>query len=138
MSYLLDTNVVSELRKGARTNRGVARWFAEVSDEELYLSVLTAGELRRGIDSIQRRDREAAAALNRWLHGLVDSFGDRLLPINHAVAVEWGRMNVARSLPVIDSLLAATAQVHGLTFITRNTKDIAATGVACVNPFAGT
>lgn len=113
------------------------RWFADAADDELFLSVLTAGELRRSIDSIQRRDREAAAALNRWLHGLVDSFGDRLLPIDHAVAVEWGRMNVARSLPVIDSLIAATAKVHGLTFITRNTKDMAATGVACVNPFAG-
>ena len=95
MSYLLDTNVVSELRKGERANRGVAGWFADVSDDELYLSVLTAGELRRGVDRIQRRDREAAAALNRWLHGLVESFGDRLLPINHAIAVEWGRMNVA-------------------------------------------
>lgn len=136
MSYLLDTNVVSELRKGERTNRGVARWFAEAADEELYLSVLTAGELRRGIDSIQRRDREAAAALNRWLHGLIDSFGDRLLPIDQATAMEWGRMNVARSLPVIDGLLGATAKVHGLTLITRNTKDIAATGVACLNPFS--
>ena len=138
MSYLLDTNVVSELRRGERTNRGVVEWFAGVADEELYLSVLTAGELRRGIDNIQRRDREAAAALNRWLHGLVDSFGERLLPINHAIAVEWGRMNVARSLPVIDSLLAATARVHGLTFITRNTKDVAPTGVACLNPFVST
>jgi toxin FitB len=135
VSYLLDTNVVSELRKGDRANRGVVRWFGDVADEELYLSVLTAGELRRGIDSVQRRDREAAAALNRWLHGLLESFADRLLPINHAIAVEWGRMNVARSLPVIDSLLAATAKVHGLTFITRNTQDVAATGVACVNPF---
>ena len=138
MSCLLDTNIVSELRKGARANRGVAAWLAEAADDELYLSVLTAGELRRGIDSIQRRDPEAAAALNRWLHGLVDSFGDRLLPIDHAIASEWGRMNVARSLPVIDSLLAATAKVRGLTFITRNTKDIVTTGVTCLNPFAGT
>jgi toxin FitB len=136
VSYLLDTNVVSEFRKGERANRGLVRWFGDVAEDELYLSVLTAGELRRGIDSIHRRDREAAAALNRWLHGLVESFGDRLLPITHAVAGEWGRMNVVRSLPVIDSLLAATAKVHGLTFVTRNMKDIATTGAACLNPFA--
>jgi predicted nucleic acid-binding protein len=135
VSYLLDTNVISELRKGDRANAGVVTWFADVTEDEIYLSVLTAGELRRGVDSIQRRDRESAAALNRWLRGLVEAFGDRLLAIDHAVAEEWGRMNVARSLPAIDSLLAATAKVHGLTFVTRNTKDVARTGVHCINPF---
>jgi len=135
VSYLVDTNIVSELRKGARANAGVVTWFADVADDEIYLSVLTVGELRRGVDSIQRRDRDAAAALNRWLRGLPEGFGARLLPIDQSVAEEWGRINVARSLPVVDSLLAATAKVHGLIFVTRNTKDVARTGVHCLNPF---
>ena len=135
MSYLIDTNVVSELRKGARASGGVTRWFAEAADDGMYLSVLTVGELRRGIDRIQRTDRASAVALNRWLLGLVEDFAERIVPVDRAVAEEWGRLNVARSLPVIDGLLAATARVHGLTLVTRNTKDIARTAVHCVNPF---
>jgi len=135
VSYLVDTNVISELRKGDRSNRAVVRWFAAVDDEELFLSVLTIGEIRRGIDSLARRDGAAAATLNRWLKTVVEGFTARILPIDRAVAEEWGRLNVAASLPVIDSLLAATARVHGLALVTRNTKDVAATGVVCLNPF---
>jgi toxin FitB len=135
VSYLLDTNIVSELRKGARANSGVTSWFADAADDELHLSVLTVGELRRGIDAIRKRDGETARALDRWFLGLVDGFGDRLLPIDRAVAEEWGRMTAGQSLPVIDSLLAATAKVHGLTLVTRNTKDVGRTGVHCLNPF---
>ena len=135
MSYLLDTNVISELRKGQRADRRLAGWFADLSDEDIFLSVLTVGELRRGVDNIQRRDRESASALNRWLRGLVESFRDRILVIDRAVAEEWGRMNVPNPLPVVDGLLAATAKVHGLTFVTRNTKHVARTGVSCLNPF---
>jgi toxin FitB len=135
LSFLVDTNVISEWRKGARADAGVVSWFDEVPDEELHLSVLTVGELRRGVDSIQRRDGNAARALDAWLRGLVDGFSDRLLPIDRAVAEEWGRMNAARPLPAIDSLLAATARVHGLTVVTRHIKDMAPTGVDCLNPF---
>ena len=135
MSYLVDTNIVSELRKGPRANAGVIGWFAEVDDSDLYLSVLTVGELRRGVISIERRDAETARVLNSWLRGLVDGFSERLLPVDKAIAEEWGRMNAAQSLPVIDTLLAATAKVHGLTLVTRNTKDVARTGIHCVNPF---
>ena len=135
MSYLVDTNVLSEWRKGARANAGVVSWCEEVADDEIHLSVLTVGELRRGINSIARRDASAARVLDRWLRGIVDGFHERLLPIDRDIAEEWGRMNVAHSLPVIDSLLAATAKVHGLTLVTRNTKDIARTGVHCLNPF---
>jgi predicted nucleic acid-binding protein len=135
VSYLVDTNVLSEWRKGPRADAGVVRWFGEVADDEIYVSVLTVGELRRGVDSIERRDAAAARVLNRWLRGLVEGFSERLLPVDKAVAEEWGRMNAARSLPVIDSLLAATAKVHGLTLVTRNTKDIASTGIHCLNPF---
>lgn len=135
MSYLIDTNVISELRKGKRCNRNVSHWFAGISEEELFLSVLTIGEIRTGIDNIQRRDTKSASALNRWLAGLTSRFQDRLLPVDRIVAEEWGRTNVPDPLPAIDSLLAATAKVHGLSLVTRNTTDIARTGVACINPF---
>lgn len=136
MSFLLDTDVVSELRKRGRVDEGVERWFSDVDDAEVFLSVLSIGEMRRGIESIQRRDRARALTLNRWLHGLVAQFESRLLPVDRAVAEEWGRMNAANTLPAIDGMLAATARVHGLTFVTRNTRDVARTGVPCMNPFS--
>ena len=136
MSYLLDTHVISELRKAEHCDPGVAEWFGDVASDDPFLSVLTIGELRRGIASLARRDRQGAATLNRLLHKLVEGFGSRIVSIDRTVAEEWGRMNVPRTLPAIDSLLAATAKVHGLTLITRNTKHVAGTGVAGVNPFA--
>lgn len=135
MSYLLDSNVVSELRKRERADAGVRQWFAGVDDTELFLSVLTVGEIRRGIDSIHRRDRTRSLALNRWFRALVTEYEARILSVDQKVAEEWGRMNAVRTLPAVDSLLAATAHVHGLTFVTRNTKDVAQTGVPCLNPF---
>lgn len=135
MSYLVDTSVLSEARKGVRANAGVVSWFAEVADHELYVSVLTVGELRRGIDRIARRDAGAARVLDGWLRGMVDGFRERVLAVDRAVAEEWGRMNVTQSRPVVDTLVAATAKVHGLTLVTRNTKDVARTGIRCLNPF---
>lgn len=135
MSFLVDCNVVSELRKRDRADTHVRRWFGTVEDAELFLSVLTLGELRRGIDSVRRRDRSRANALDRWFHTLVTSYETRILPVDASVAQEWGRMNVEATLPVVDGLLAATARVHGLTVATRNTRDIARTGVSCLNPF---
>ncbi|HYU79290.1 MAG TPA: type II toxin-antitoxin system VapC family toxin [Vicinamibacterales bacterium] len=137
MSYLLDSNVVSELRKRARADPRVRQWFAGVDDAELFLSVLTLGEIRRGIESIQRRDRPRALPINRWFHALVTGYDARILVVDQKVAEEWGRMNAVATLPAVDSLLAATARVHGLTLVTRNTKDVARTGVPCLNPFAG-
>jgi predicted nucleic acid-binding protein len=135
VSYLLDSNIVSELRKRERADARVRQWFAGVDDTELHLSVLTVGEIRRGIESIQRRDRARALALNRWFHALVTEYEERILLVDRKVAEEWGRMNAAATLPAIDSLLAATAHVHGLTFVSRNTKDVTRTGVPCLNPF---
>jgi toxin FitB len=135
VSYLLDSNIVSELRKRERADASVRQWFADVDDRELFLSVLTVGELRRGIESIHRRDRTRALVLNRWFHALVTQYEARILLVDQKVAEEWGRMNALATLPAIDSLLAATAHVHGLTFVTRNTKDVARTGVPCLNPF---
>jgi predicted nucleic acid-binding protein len=135
LSYLLDTNVISELRKGERADSGVTAWFADVAEEEIFLSVLTIGEIRRGIESVRRRDPDSAAALDRWLASLSEDYGDRILPIDRSIAEEWGRINVPDPLPVVDGLLAATARVLGLTLVTRNVADVGGTGVALLDPF---
>ena len=133
--FLVDTNVISEARKGNRANRRLVAWIAAHRDE-LYLSVLVTGEIRRGIESIRRRDSTAAGSLERWLRELETSFEERILPVDAAVADRWGRLMAARPLPAIDGLLAATALVHGLTLATRNVRDVAPSGVSAVNPFA--
>ena len=137
MTFLLDTNVVSELRKGARAHQRVAEWFAEANDQELCLSVLVVGEIRRGVEAIKQRDPAQSGAIERWLGTLVRDYGDRILPINRAVAEEWGRLTAVRSGSVVDTLLAATARVHHLTLVTRNVTHVAWTGVSCLNPFSG-
>lgn len=135
MSFLLDTNIVSELRKGRRADARVRAWFESVDERDVFLSVLVVGEIQRGIESIRRRDPVTATSLERWLATLVSDYVDRILEITTEVASVWGRFNVPNPLPVIDSLLAATAHVHDLTVVTRNTVDIARTGVPVVNPF---
>lgn len=136
MSFLLDTNVISELRKGDRADPNVASWFANVADEEIFLSVLTIDEIRRGIESVRRRDSDSAAVLDRWLALLSEAHEDRILPINRAISEEWGRMSAPDPLPVVDGLLAATAKVLGLTLVTRNVTDVESTDVALLDPFA--
>lgn len=135
MSFLLDTNVISELRKGPRCNLGVSSWFEQVASEDLYLSVLTLGELRKGIENLRRRDASTAKALEAWLLEIESTYSERLLPVDQDVAEQWGRFSVPDPLPVLDGLLAATAHVHGLTLVTRNLKDVERTGVSCLNPF---
>lgn len=135
MSYLIDTNVISELRKGKRANSAVVSWFEGLADEEVFLSALTLGEIRRGIESIRRRDSTAATVLESWLGRIAEAHRDRIVPVDRAIAEEWGRMNAPDPLPVIDGLLAATAKVAGLTLATRNTDDIARSGVSFFNPF---
>jgi predicted nucleic acid-binding protein len=137
LSYLLDTNVISELRKGRRADANVTAWFADLADEEIFLSVLTIGEIRRGIESVRRRDPDSAATLDRWLSSLSEAHAARVLPIDDVIAGEWGRMNVPDPLPVVDGLLAATARVLGLTLATRNVTEVQGTGVELFNPFTG-
>jgi predicted nucleic acid-binding protein len=134
-AYLIDTNVISELRKGARCHAAVTSWLQGVPDGSLYTSVLVIGELRRGIESIRLRDPAAAKALETWLATVIRQHGERILGVDRAVAEEWGRLSVPDPLPVIDGLLAATALVHGLTLVTRNVKDVARTGVSVLDPF---
>jgi predicted nucleic acid-binding protein len=133
--FLIDTNVISELRKGQRANPQVRRWFSRTKDDRMFLSVLVLGEIRRGIEIIRRRDAAAAAALERWLAGVLRVHADRILPVDAAVAEQWGRLDTAGRLPVVDGLLAATALVHDLTLVTRNVKDVARTGVEVIDPF---
>ena|SRR5690554_5927497 len=135
MSYLLDTNVVSEIRKPRADSRVVA-WFGGVDGAELFLSVLVVGEIRQGIERLRSRDAERASQLDAWLAKLKQDYGERVLMVSIEVAEEWGRLNAVRSLPVIDGLLAATASVHGLTLVTRNVSDLRGTGVALLDPFA--
>jgi predicted nucleic acid-binding protein len=135
VSFLVDTNVISELRKGSRCDRAVISWFETLQPDEIFLSVLNLGELRRGIELIRRRDQVAAYALEEWLESLVEYHGERILPVDREVAAQWGKLTVPDPLPVVDALLAATAKVHRLTLATRNTKDVERTGVRCVNPF---
>jgi predicted nucleic acid-binding protein len=135
LSYLLDTNVISELRKGKRAERSVAEWFDGLADREIFLSVLTIGEIRRGVESVRRRDPDSAAALDSWLSRLTEAHRDRILQVGRAIAEEWGRMDVPDPLPVVDGLLAATARIVGLTLVTRNVADVESTGVELLNPF---
>jgi predicted nucleic acid-binding protein len=135
MSYLIDTNIISEIRKGDRCDRAVAAWYASIADEELFLSALILGEIRKGIEQARRRDPDKAAALERWLQQVETAFGGRVLGIDNAVADQWGRLSAIRPLPVIDGLLAATAMTNGLTLVTRNDRDVAGLGVAVLNPF---
>jgi len=137
VSYLLDTNIVSEVRR-RRPDAGVLQWFDGVAASDLFVSVLTIGELRRGVVSLRRRDGRAADSLNQWLSGLVSGYGDRVVGVDAAVADRSARVNVPDPLPVVDGLLAATALVHGWTLVTRNTGDVERSGVAVVNPFRPT
>lgn len=137
MSYLLDTNVVSEIRKGARADGAVMKWLSRVDDEDLQLSVLVLGELRQGVERLRLRDASSAERLDRWLRRLAEGYGSRIVPVDEPVAQLWGRLNVPDPLPAVDGLLAATAIVHDWTLVTRNTKDVARTGVRLFNPFEG-
>ena len=134
MSFLLDTNVVSETRK--RTpDRNVLAWFDDTDQQDLHISVLTIGELTKGIARRRHRDPRSAAGLEHWLRGIEELFSDRVIPIDASIATAWGNLDAGRPLPVIDSLLAATAKVRGLTLVTRNVKDIEEAGVAYINPW---
>ena len=133
--WLLDTDVVSEIRKGRRGDAGVISWYATVPPVTSYLSVLVVGELRHGIELVRRRDASAAINLDRWLASILLDFGDRVLDVDRAVADMWGRLGVPDPVPEVDGLLAATALVHDLTLVTRNISDVRATGARCLNPF---
>lgn len=136
--YLIDTNVVSEARKGAKANPGVASFFrhAAETDQPLYLSVVTVGELRRGVDLIRHRgDRQQAARLETWLAAVIEQFAANILALDVDAAQVWGRLRVPNPEHELDKQIAAIGLVHDLTVVTRNTVDIKGTGIRVLNPF---
>ena len=134
MSYLLDTNVVSETRR-RQPEPNVMRWLEASGPDAHFVSVLTLGEITKGIVQRRRRDPEGADRLARWLSGLRELFTERVLAVGDAEATCWGDLAGRAELPVIDGLIAATALAHNLTLVTRNTKDFALTGARLLNPW---
>ena len=130
----MDTNVLSEARR-PRGDEGVKRWISSTPTAELYLSVLVVGEIRRGVERLKRRDPDQAEIYEAWLGTVLHDYADRVLPVDAEAADEWGRMSVPDPIPIVDGLMAATAKVRGMTFVTRNTADVERTGVRVLNPF---
>ena len=132
---LLDTVVVSELRK-ARPNPRVIEWLRSLREADVFLSVVTIGEIERGIHKV--RDADFALSLTRWLEDLLRFYGDRILPVTPDIARRWGRLSADIGHEGSDLLVAATAAAHGLTVATRNVRHFAPTGVAVFDPFKAT
>jgi len=136
--YLVDTNVISEARKRSGANKGVRRFFKQAVDEEtpVFLSVVTVGELRRGVEWIRHRgDVRQANRLEKWLTAVLADYRDNILDINPDIAQLWGRLRVPHPEHALDKLIAATALIYDLTIVTRNHKDFVKTGVKVLNPF---
>jgi predicted nucleic acid-binding protein len=134
MKYLLDTNVLSEARR-PRGDERVKRWISSAPAADLYLSVLVVGEIRRGIERLKRRDPEGAEVYEAWLGTVLHDYADRVLPVDTEIAEAWGRMSVPDPVPIVNGLMAATAKVRGMTFVTRNTAGVERAGVRVLNPF---
>jgi predicted nucleic acid-binding protein len=135
VSFLLDTNVLSEIRKGTNCDARVRRWWDTTTESDIYLSVIVAGEIYRGIDKLMKTNPAMARKFQTWLASVVQEFEGRTLTVDLRTAEIWGRLSSKRTLPLADGLLAATALAHDLTLVTRNTRDIKGTGVRYLNPF---
>lgn len=134
--YLVDTNVISEARKGKKANPGVQRFFQTIEAEALYLSVQTIGEIRRGLENIRHRgDLPQAKKLEAWLDLVVTNYADRILSFDGECAQVWGRLMSPRHEHPIDKQIAAIALIHDLTVVTRNVDDFLGTGAKTSNPF---
>lgn len=136
--YLVDTNVISEARKGGRADAGVRAFFRDVDPDAIYLSVQTLGEIRRGLENVRRRgDVLHAVRLETWLNTVMSEYGDRILAFDIDCAQVWGRLLSPRAEHLVDRQIAAIALIHDMTVVTRNTADFAGTGVGLLNPFKG-
>ena len=138
--YLVDTDVISELRKGDKANHGIAAFFSDAANRDvpLYLSAVTIGELRRGVELIRHRgDARQARSLERWLEELVADCGENILPFDADAAQIWGRLRVPHPENPLDKQIAATALLYDLVLVTRNVRHFASTGVRLLDPFTG-
>ena len=136
--YLVDTNVISEARKKSKANKGVREFFTHAVEDEtrMFISVVTAGELRRGVEMIRHRgDLRQANRLEKWLEALLFEYKDHILDIDQDIAQLWGRLRVRHPENALDKQIAATALIYDLTVVTRNHKDFSKTGVRLLNPF---
>jgi len=136
--YLVDTSVISEARKKTKANRGVRSFFKQVIEDEIsvFMSVVSVGELRRGVESIRYRgDTRQANQLEKWLANLLVEYQDHILDINHDIAQLWGRLRAPHPENVLDKQIAATALIYELTVVTRNHRDFVKAGVRVLNPF---
>jgi predicted nucleic acid-binding protein len=136
VSYLLDTNVVSELRKTVRINPGVKEWRRNVAQEETFTSVIVMGELRQGIEKLRRKDSVGAQRLEAWFGGIKAAFAGNVLPVTSEVCHILGINPRLWPLQTADALIAATAQLNRLTVVTRNERDFQRSGVDYINPFS--
>ena len=132
--YLIDTVVLSELRKPQR-DAGLASWIERQRTTDLFVSVITIGEIERGIARQRARDPDFAAALAAWLDRVLALYGERILPFDLQIARRWGQLSAALGNDSADLMISATALEHGLTVVTRNVSDFERTGVATLNPF---
>ncbi|MEM7699858.1 MAG: type II toxin-antitoxin system VapC family toxin [Verrucomicrobiota bacterium] len=135
MKLLIDTNIVSELRNPRKTDPAVAAWAEANRRLPQYISVISVREIRKGIESLRRRSPEQCASLEQWLAKLLATRRDFILPISEPIADAWGRIQSARTRPIADSLIAATAIYHDLTLATRNVRDFESLPLRVVNPF---
>jgi toxin FitB len=137
VKFLLDTNVLSESSRAQVASAKVLHWQASVHPARMFISVISIGEIRRGIEKARPKQPDKSLALDSWLINVGTEFKDRILPVDDQVAQLWGRLSSGQTRPILDTYLAATALVHGLTVATRNTKDFAWTGVPTFDPFVG-
>ena len=134
--FLLDTVIVSEIRK-KKPDAGVLRWLSKQKDDQLFLSVVTLGEIERGIEKRRKADPGFADELAAWLESLMRLYADRVLPVTPGIARRWGRLSAKLGHDGADLLIAATALSHDLAVATRNTAHFAPAGVTVINPFKG-
>lgn len=134
MKYLVDTNVLSELRK-SRPEPNALAWFKSVPPNDVHVSVITLGEIERGIERVRANDPQYASALEGWLQAILDNYANRIVDVDAAIARRWGVLAHSHAHAPVDAMLAATAIERGLVLVTRNVRDIERTGVRWLDPF---